>query len=155
LLVRGIVAGQRDLGRIDDDDIVAIVNVRGECRLVLAAQTVGDEGGETANDETFGVDQHPLLRHFRRLLRKGFHGVVSISIPAGKPAGRFLLLEPMANALDTRPGSRLGAYTGPVDSCQLASNVHHRKRASKINVLIVRYYFTSRFSSFGKRIGAG
>jgi hypothetical protein len=35
---------------------------------------VGDDGGETADDETLGVDQHPLLHHVRRFLRKGCHG---------------------------------------------------------------------------------
>jgi hypothetical protein len=51
LLVGVLLAGQDRLVGIDDDDIVAIVDVRGEGRLVLAAQAVGDNGGETADDE--------------------------------------------------------------------------------------------------------
>src|SRR5690606_4584739 len=96
LLVFVLAAGKADLVRIDDDDVVTIVNMGREGWLVLAAQTVGNESGETADNEILGVDQDPLLRYFRRLLRKGFHGFASISIPAGEPAGRFLLLEPMA-----------------------------------------------------------
>jgi hypothetical protein len=59
--------------RVDDDDVVAAINVRGVGREVLAAQAHGDDGGETADDQTLGVDQYPLLRHLSRLCRKGFH----------------------------------------------------------------------------------
>jgi hypothetical protein len=64
--------------RVDDDDVVAAINVRGVGREVLAAQAHGDDGGETADDQTLGVDQHPLLRHLSRLCRKGFHIGVSV-----------------------------------------------------------------------------
>jgi hypothetical protein len=40
-----------------DDDVVAAVHVRGEHRLVLATQTVGDDGREPPEDEALGVDQ--------------------------------------------------------------------------------------------------
>src|SRR5690606_30120179 len=73
-LVGVLLAGECDLVGIDDDDVVAVVDMRGEGRLVLAAETVGDDGGETADDETLGVDHHPLLHHVRRFLRKGCHG---------------------------------------------------------------------------------
>src|SRR5690606_14062948 len=96
LLVFVLAAREGDLVRIDDDDVVAIVNMGREGWLVLATQTVCNESGETTDNQTFGVDQDPLLRYFCRLLRKGFHGFASISIPAREPAGRFLLLEPMA-----------------------------------------------------------
>ncbi len=72
-LVGIFLAGQHDLVGIDDDDVVAIVHMRGEGGLVLAAQAVGDERGKTADDQTFGVDQHPLLHHFRRLLGESCH----------------------------------------------------------------------------------
>src|SRR5690606_33272789 len=51
-----------------------VVHMRGVGRLVLAAQPVGDDRGEAADDETLGVDQHPLLLHLGRLLRVGLHG---------------------------------------------------------------------------------
>jgi hypothetical protein len=78
LLVGVLVAGEHHLVGIDDDDVVTVVDMGGEGGFMLAAQTVGDERGETADDETFGVDQHPLLHHVRRLLRKGCHGFVSV-----------------------------------------------------------------------------
>jgi hypothetical protein len=65
-----------DLVGIDDDDVVAIVDMRGEGRLVLAAQAVGDDGGETADDEVSASISDPLLpcgligdTVIRRLLR--------------------------------------------------------------------------------------
>jgi hypothetical protein len=51
---------------------------------VLAAQTHGDKGGETADDQTLGVDQHPLLLDLGRLCRKRLH--VRISMKKMKPA---------------------------------------------------------------------
>src|SRR5690606_23867794 len=65
--------GEGDLAGVDDDDVVAVIDMRGKGRLVLATQAVGDDGGEATDDEAFRVDQHPFLRHLRRLLRKGFH----------------------------------------------------------------------------------
>jgi hypothetical protein len=61
---------------------------------VLAAQTHGDNRSETANDEPFGVDDHPLLLHLCRLLGEGCHSDYSLSGPlARRLKGRFLLLE--------------------------------------------------------------
>ena len=40
---------------------------------VLAAQAHGDERSKPSDHQTFGVDQHPLLRHVGRLCRKRFH----------------------------------------------------------------------------------
>src|SRR5262252_10807468 len=42
-------------------DVVAAIDMRGELRLVLAAQAVGDDGREAAEYNAFGVDQHPVL----------------------------------------------------------------------------------------------
>jgi hypothetical protein len=72
-LVGELLAGESDLLGVDDDDVVSVIDMRSESRLVLAAQDVGDDGGEPTDDETLGVDEHPLLHHIRRLLRKGFH----------------------------------------------------------------------------------
>lgn len=52
-----LVAGQADLLGIDDDDIVATINMRGELGLVLAAQALGNDGGQTTQNEALGVDQ--------------------------------------------------------------------------------------------------
>src|SRR5690606_671009 len=72
--------------------VVTVVDMGGEGGFMLAAQTVGDERGEAADDETFGVDQHPLLHHVRRLLRKGCHGSVSGWDPACLAAGTAFLV---------------------------------------------------------------
>src|SRR3954452_23917711 len=47
-LARALVPGDRDLLRIDDDDEVARVDVRGIGRLALAAERVRDLRGEAA-----------------------------------------------------------------------------------------------------------
>ena len=47
-LVGVLLAGHRDLVGIDDDDIVAVVNMRGVGGFMLAAQAHGDERSETA-----------------------------------------------------------------------------------------------------------
>ena len=69
----GLAAGQAHLLGVDDDDVVAAIDVRGEGRLVLAAQTHGDDRGEAAQDQPVGVDQHPLLLHVGSLEIEGFH----------------------------------------------------------------------------------
>src|SRR5690606_32175063 len=63
LLVGVLTAGQDDLVGVDDDDVVTVVDVRREGSFVLAAETVGDDGCQTAEDNTLSVDQHPLLHH--------------------------------------------------------------------------------------------
>ena len=55
-----LVAGQGDLLGVDDDDEVAGVDVRGEGRLVLAAQQGRGLDGEAAEDDVGGVDDVPL-----------------------------------------------------------------------------------------------
>src|SRR5690606_35372189 len=72
-LVIELLAGELHLVGIDDDDVVAHVLVGGEGRQVLAAQTGRDDRGQTANDETFRVDQNPLLLDLASLGRVGFH----------------------------------------------------------------------------------
>jgi len=58
---------------VDDDDVVAAIDMRRVGRKMLAAQAHGDERGEAADDQTLGVDHDPLLLHLGRLGRKGFH----------------------------------------------------------------------------------
>ena len=45
-----------DVGGIDDDDVVAGVDMRGEDRAVLATKHTGDLGSEPAQDEPVSVD---------------------------------------------------------------------------------------------------
>src|SRR3546814_1733372 len=80
-LVLQLLAGERHLFGVDDDDIVTAIDVRGERRLMLAAQDVGDDRRNAAHNETLGVDQHPFLfdrRGVRRYSRLGqrLHGTL-------------------------------------------------------------------------------
>jgi len=50
--------------RVDDDDVIAAIDMgRRIGREVFAAQAHRDQGSEPADNQTLGVDQHPLLRH--------------------------------------------------------------------------------------------
>ena len=66
-----LAPGEADLVGVDDDDMVAAVDVRGEARLVLAAQDIGDDRREAANDQPFGVDEMPFLLDLGRFGRLG------------------------------------------------------------------------------------
>ena len=70
-LVRQLLAGEPHLVGVDDDDIVTAIDVRGEARLVLAAQDVGDDRRSAADHQAFGIDQMPFLFHLVRLDRLG------------------------------------------------------------------------------------
>ena len=74
-----LVAGETDLVGVDHDDMVTAIDVRGEARLVLAAQEIGDDHRESADDEAVGIDQVPFLVDLGRLdrpglLAEGLHG---------------------------------------------------------------------------------
>ena len=90
-LVVELVAGDRDLLRVDDDDEVAGVDVRRELRLALAAQPVGDLGREPAEGLALGVDEVPLARDLARLGAVGLHvredRRAATKRPARGPAG--------------------------------------------------------------------
>src|SRR4051794_9765518 len=73
-LVGPLVAGQGDLGRVDDDDEVTAVHVRGERRLVLAAKQGGDLDGEPTEHDVGGVDHKPLASDVSRLRAVRAHG---------------------------------------------------------------------------------
>ena len=74
-LVGGLVLGEHDLAGVDDDDVVAGVDVRGEDRLVLAAQDAGGFGAHATEHQAIGIDDVPgagdlacfraVSRHFR------------------------------------------------------------------------------------------
>jgi hypothetical protein len=63
--------------------MVAAIDVGGVGREVFAAQPHGNEGSETADNQTLGVDHDPLLRHLSRLCRKGFHVSYSVKMEIG------------------------------------------------------------------------
>jgi hypothetical protein len=63
--------------------MVAAIDVGRVGREVLAAQTHGNQSGEPADHQTFGVDQHPLLRHLGGLCRKRFHVRKSVKMEIG------------------------------------------------------------------------
>jgi len=54
---------QHDLSGVDNDDVVAVINMGRVGGLVLAAQPHGDDRGEAADDQARGIDQQPLLLH--------------------------------------------------------------------------------------------
>jgi hypothetical protein len=58
-LLGRLALGEHDLVGVDDDDVVAGVDVRGEHRLVLATEHASDLGAETTEDEALGVDDVP------------------------------------------------------------------------------------------------
>src|SRR3546814_2593188 len=89
LLVGELLAGQLHLLGVDDDHVVAAVHVRGEARLVLAAQDLGDLGSQAAKDNTVSIDQNPFLLDVRRGGGKGFHRANHLSVNSGgsAPAG--------------------------------------------------------------------
>ena len=60
-LVGLFLAAEDALLGIDDDDVVAAVDVRGVARFGLAAQDVGHTGSQTAYGLSFGINQHPFL----------------------------------------------------------------------------------------------
>ena len=67
LLLLRLGAGEGDLLGVDDDDEVAHVDVRGEGRLIAAAQQRGSLAGEATEHDIGGVDDMPLTRGVTRL----------------------------------------------------------------------------------------
>src|SRR5260370_5285397 len=68
-----LAARQHHLFRIDDDDVVAAIDMGRIGRLVLAAQAERDDRGEPADDEAVGIDQHPSFLDLGWLGRIGLH----------------------------------------------------------------------------------
>ena len=66
----GLAGRHDDLVGVDDDHVIAGVDVGRVGRLVLAAQDAGDLGAEPAEDETVRVDDVPCTLDFT-----GFGGV--------------------------------------------------------------------------------
>ena len=86
-LVFTLPAGEDHLLRVDDDDVVAIVHMRGEGGLVLAAQAQRDDRGKAADHEAGGVDDHPFL------LDLGRFGRVRLAVHEGVPGFQLTALD--------------------------------------------------------------
>jgi hypothetical protein len=74
LRVGGLVAGQGDLGGVDDDDEVATVDVRREGGLVLAAEQRRNGHGEATEHDVGGIDHMPVPGDLARLRAVRRHG---------------------------------------------------------------------------------
>ncbi len=61
LLLFELAPGDLDLLGVDDDDEVPGVQMAGELGLALAADQVGDLGGQTPEDAVLSIDQPPFL----------------------------------------------------------------------------------------------
>ena len=70
-LVESLVTAHLHLGSVDDDDVVARINVRRKFRLVLTAEAESDFSSETTNDLVGCVNNVPFARNFERLSREG------------------------------------------------------------------------------------
>src|SRR5262245_52627184 len=76
-LVGALVAGEDDAAGIDDDDVVATIEMRGIARLVLASEAVCDQHGKSSHHEAVGVDQGPGLVDVPWRGREGLHSRAS------------------------------------------------------------------------------
>ena len=110
-LVGRLVAGEGDLLGVDDDDEVTGVHVRGEDRLVLAAQQVRGLDGEAAQDDVGGVDDVPLALDVTGLGAVRAHGECLLSFvgprrrrPAGGGAAASDEHCPASHSCDGCPG---------------------------------------------------
>ncbi len=63
LLLQFLVAGQFDLGGVDDDDEIAAIHMGGEIAFVLAAQELDELNGHAAGRFASGVDEVPLTNN--------------------------------------------------------------------------------------------
>ena len=73
-LVFGLVAGDADFRGVDNDDVVAGIDVRSVLGLVLATQTRRDLSRETAEHLALSIYHIPVVIDCARLRRIGFHG---------------------------------------------------------------------------------
>ena len=69
-----LVAGDTNLLGVDDDDVVAGVDVRRVFRLVLAAQAASDFGGQAAERLVSRIDDIPVACDGLRLSTERLHG---------------------------------------------------------------------------------
>ncbi|MNP13391.1 hypothetical protein D3C76_1056700 [compost metagenome] len=74
-LVGGFGASDTNLLGVDDDDVVAGINVRGVFRLVLATQTASDLGSQTTQGQASSVDNEPVALNSFWFRGKSFHSL--------------------------------------------------------------------------------
>ena len=72
-LLGRLVGGQDDFVGVDDNHVVAAVDVRGEVDAVLAAKQRGGDGGDAAKDEALGINHEPLAGDLTCFWRKCAH----------------------------------------------------------------------------------
>src|SRR5690606_28409914 len=73
-LVLQLGAGDRDLLRVDHDDVIAGIHVRGVDGLVLAAEAAGELGGESSEGLALGIDEVPVPLDGLVLGAESLHG---------------------------------------------------------------------------------
>ena len=72
-LLLHLLAAHRNLVCIDDNDIVAAVNMRGENRLVLASQHCSNLRSETSEGGSIRIDHIPFSLNGIRIRHKTLH----------------------------------------------------------------------------------
>lgn len=55
------LAGEDNFFGIDNDNVVATINMRGEARFGLATEDVGNASGQTSYGLILGINEHPIL----------------------------------------------------------------------------------------------
>lgn len=97
-----LVAGKDDFVRIDDDDIITAVHVRGEDSLVLSTQQVSCCDADLTEYLVGSVDNIPLALNILGFGREGFH-MMLILIPfqafANEPLSSGRILYPYLGVL--------------------------------------------------------
>ena len=73
LFIQRFVAGNAQLGGVDDHDKVAGIHMWSELRLVFATQPARHFGGDMAEHLIVGVNNEPVVFDFLRFGGKGFH----------------------------------------------------------------------------------
>ena len=86
-LVDFLFAGEDDLVRIDDDDVVAVIDVRGVGDFIFAAEDIGGFDGDVAEDAIFGIDEIPFALNFLSFCGDGFHLSLKINGVQKLPGG--------------------------------------------------------------------
>ena len=71
-LVGHFLTRENDFLCINDDNIVAAINVRSEARFGLASQDVGNAGCQTSNGLVFCIDKNPFFLYGVLVGRYGF-----------------------------------------------------------------------------------
>src|SRR5712692_1358826 len=113
LLGPELAASDFDLGRVDDDHVVARVEVGRECGLVLAAEDLRDGAGKAAQNLIRGIDHEPIafkIFGFRRP-RLLFAHTLPSNAPCARPAGFCLLTRLPSKSLPSMSGPPAGPFS--------------------------------------------